>query len=66
MGIIKDTYQVAKIVAIVVGMFNLNAIQETELKTYVRLQQYQWVEKRKTEQEVEEMIKTQARYISTK
>ena len=66
MGIIKDTYQVAKIVAIVVGMFNLNAIQETELKTYVRLQQYQWVEKRKTEQDVEEMIKNQARYISTK
>lgn len=29
MGIIKDTYQVAQIVAIVVGMFNLNAIQET-------------------------------------
>lgn len=66
MGVVKDLMQIAKIVATVSLLFNFNSMQENELKSYVKSQQYEWIEKRRTEQEVEEMIKNEARIISTK
>lgn len=39
MSIIKDSMQVLKIAMAVASLFNLNAIQEAELKNYVKLQQ---------------------------
>ena len=56
MGVVKDLMQIAKIVATVSLLFNFNSMQENELKSYVKSQQYEWIEKRRTEQEVEEMI----------
>lgn len=63
MSIIKDSYQITKIVVVVVSLFNLNSIQENELKSYVKLHQNEWIEQRWSEQEVEEMIKGEAKYI---
>lgn len=64
MGIIKDGMQIAKIVMLVAGMFNLSSFQQTELNNYARLQQYQWIEQRRTEAEVEAMLKNEALKIS--
>ena len=66
MNIVKDTIQIGKIVMAVSLMFNFNSLQESELKNYVKLREIEWVSKRKTEQEVEEMIKAEARNISQK
>lgn len=66
MGVIKDGVQVAKIVMTVASLFNLSAIQKTELNNYAKLQQYQWVEQRKSEAEVELMLKSEAQKISGK
>ena len=52
MGVIKDGMQIAKIVMAVVSLFNLNSFQQTELNNYVKLQQYQWIEQRRSEAEV--------------
>ncbi len=65
MGIVKDAIQIAKIVAAVTSLFNLNSMQQTELNNYVRLQQYQWVEQRKTEAEIEYLLKSEAQRISS-
>ena len=66
MGVIKDGMQIAKIVMAVVSLFNLNAFQQTELNNYVKLQQYQWIKQRKSEAEVEAMLKSEAVRISGK
>lgn len=66
MGIIKDGIQVAKIVMTVASLFNLNSFQQTELNNYAKLRQYQWVEQRKSEAEVELMLKSEAQKISGK
>lgn len=66
MGVIKDGMQIAKIVMAVVSLFNLNAFQQTELNNYVKLQQYQWIEQRKSEAEVEAMLKSEAVRITGK
>lgn len=66
MNIIKDASQIAKIVATVASLFNFNSIQQTELNNYAKLQQYQWVEQRKSEAEVELMLKSEAQKISGK
>lgn len=66
MGIIKAGMQVAKIVMAVASLFNLNSIQQTDLNNYAKLQQYQWVEQRKSESEVELMLKSEAQKISGK
>lgn len=66
MNVVKDTIQIGKIVIAVSLMFNFNSLQESELKNYVKLREIEWVSKRKTEQEVEEMIKAEARNISRK
>lgn len=64
MGVIKDGMQIAKIVMTVATLFNLNSFQKTELNNYAKLQQYQWIEKRKSESEVEVMLKNEAQRIS--
>lgn len=64
MSIIKDGMQVAKIVMSVSSLFNLNSIQQAELNNYAKLQQYQWVEQRKSEVEVELILKNEAQKIS--
>ena len=66
MGLIKNGMQVAKIVMTVVSLFNLNSIQQTQLNNYAKLQQYQWIERRKSEAEVELMLKNEAQRISGK
>lgn len=66
MGVIKDGMQIAKIVMAVVSLFNLNSFQQTELNNYVKLQQYQWIEQRRSEAEVEAMLKSEAVRISGK
>lgn len=66
MSIVKDTIQIGEIVMAVSLMFNFNSLQESELKNYVKLREIEWVRKRKTDQEVEEMIKAEARNISSK
>lgn len=66
MGIIKDGIQVAKIVMTVASLFNLNSFQQTELNNYAKLRQYQWVEQKKSEAEVELMLKNEAQKISGK
>lgn len=64
MGVISDTIQIAKIVAVVATLFNMNSFQENQLKNYVKMEQYSWIQQRRSEQEVEEMIKNEARYIT--
>lgn len=66
MSAIKDAWQVARIVATVVSLFNLNSFQQTELNNYAKLQQYQWIEQRKSEAEIEIMLKSEAQRISGK
>lgn len=63
MSIIEDTKQVLGIAMAVASLFNLNAIQETELKNYVKLQQSEWVERQKHDNEIEEILKNEAQRI---
>lgn len=63
MSIVKDTMTIAKIVATIVTMFNMNSIQETSLKNYVKLEQYQWIEKRKDDAEIQQYILSKANEI---
>lgn len=63
MGVVKDVSQIVRIVAAVVALFNLNSFQKNELENYVKLQQYEWIAKRKDDAEVEGMLKSEARRI---
>lgn len=64
METVKDAFQIMKIVAIVVSSLNLNSIQENKLNNYVRMKQYEWIEQRKSEREIEEIIKSHAETIT--
>lgn len=66
MSIITDGAKIAKIVMAVVSLFNLNSFQQTELNNYVKLRQYQWIEQRKSEAEIEMMLKNEAIRITGK
>lgn len=63
MSIIKDTYTIGKLVATIVTLFNMNSLQETSLKNYVKLEQAEWIEKRKEESEVQAYILGKANEI---
>ena len=63
MSIIKDSMQVLKIAMAVASLFNLNAIQEAELKNYEKLQQNEWIERRKHDSEIEVILKNEAQRI---
>ena len=64
MSIVKDTITIGKIVATVVILFNLNSFQEAELKQYVKFEQYEWIEKRKEDSEIESYIRSKANEIT--
>lgn len=63
MSIIKDSMQILKIAMAVASLFNLNAVQEAELKNYVKLQQNEWIERRKHDNEIEAILKNEAHRI---
>lgn len=63
MSAVKDTITIGKLVATVVMLFNMNSLQETSLKNYVKLEQYQWIEKRKDEAEIQQYILSKANEI---
>lgn len=58
-----DILNVAKVVAIVAGVFSLNNAQQRELDNYVKLYNYEWVEKRKHDSEIESLIEEKVRSI---
>lgn len=64
MGIVKDVYTVGKILSSVLIMFNLDSIRENELNSYVKLNQTEWIERCKTESEVEQYIISKANELS--
>ncbi|GLG06365.1 hypothetical protein ACI3DN_16150 [Sellimonas catena] len=64
MGIIKDAITIGKILSSVIIMFNLDSIRENELKNYAKLYQSEWIEKCKTESEVEQYLITKAKEIT--
>lgn len=63
MSVVKDTVTIGKLVATVIMLFNMNSLQETSLKNYVKLEQYQWIEKRKDEAEIQQYILSKANEI---
>lgn len=63
MSIVKDTYTIGKIVATIITLFNMNSLQETSLKNYVKLEQAQWIEKCKEESEIQAYILSKANEI---
>ncbi len=54
---------VASIVAVVAGVFSLNTAQERQLANYVKLHNMEWVEKRRRDSEVEQMIRDKVQEI---
>lgn len=64
MGIVKDVYTVGKILSSVLIMFNLDSIRENELNSYVKLNQTEWIERCKTESEIEQYIISKANELS--
>ena len=64
MGIVKDVYSVGKILFSVLIMFNLDSIRENELNSYVKLNQTEWIERCKTESEIEQYIISKANELS--
>lgn len=59
-----STGKILGILASVISLFNLNAVQSNKLNSYVKANMYEWVEKRKTDSEVEAMIKAEARTLN--
>ena len=64
MGIVKDVYTVGKILSSVLIMFNLDSIRENVLNSYVKLNQTEWIERCKTESEIEQYIISKANELS--
>lgn len=53
---VKDIGTIIKIMTMTMSLFNVSDLQETEINNYVKDNMYRWVEERKSEEEVEEMI----------
>lgn len=66
MSVIKNAIQIGKIVTLVAALFNLNSFQTRELNNYAKLRQYEWIEKRKDDAEVEAQLRSEAQRISGK
>lgn len=60
---VKDTSKILQIAVAVVSLFNFNDRQQKLLNTYVKNNMYGWIEKRKQESEIEELITSEARRI---
>lgn len=56
----SDTGKILSIAASVISLFNLNSIQQKQLNLYVKSNMYEWVEKRKSDSEIEALIKAKA------
>lgn len=60
----SDISKIGRILTTVIAVFNLNSAQQTQLNSYVRLEQDQWIEKRKDDSEIEQLINSKANEIS--
>ena len=60
---VKDTSKILQIAATVIALFSFNNIKGNQIKAYVKENMYEWIEKRKSEAEIETMIKNEARRI---
>lgn len=58
-----DLMNVAKVVAVVVGVFSLNSVQEKQITNYVKLHNIEWAEKRKRDFEIEQLIENEVKEI---
>ena len=59
-----DISKILSIAASIAALFNLNNIQQNRLNLYVKNNMYEWVEKRKSDSEIEQLIKTEARTLN--
>lgn len=60
---VKDATKILSIATSIVALFNFNNIQKSQLNMYVKNNMYEWIERRKTEAEIENMIKSEAKNI---
>ena len=60
---VKDTTKILSIATSIAALFNFNNIQKSQLNMYVKNNMYEWIEKRKTEAEVESLITSEAQNI---
>ena len=56
--------KIQRLVSIAVIAFNLNAGQSKQLDYYVRANQQEWIDRLRSEAEVEQAIKSEARRIA--
>lgn len=61
---VKDVGKIMTLVATVATIFSLNNRQLTELKQFAQNNMYTWIAERRREEEVEEMLRAEARIIS--
>ena len=52
-----DLMNVAKVVAVVAGVFSLNGAEQREMTNYVKLKNMEWAEKRTHDAEIERMLR---------
>lgn len=60
---VKDATKILSIATSIAALFNFNNIQKSQLNMYVKNNMYEWIERRKTEAEIENMIKSEAKNI---
>lgn len=58
--------KIKTLATVAITLFSLNSGQEKQLDNYVKMYENQWVEQRKSEAEVELLIKDKARSIAGK
>lgn len=63
MALIKDVTTIGKVLTVIISMFNMNSFQETSLKNYVKLNQMEWIERKKDESEIQAYILNKANEI---
>lgn len=56
----NDISKILSISASIAALFNLNNVQQNRLNLYVKSNMYEWVEKRKSDSEIESLIKAEA------
>lgn len=60
----NDISKILSISASIAALFNLNNVQQNRLNLYVKSNMYEWVEKRKSDSEIESLIKAEARTLN--
>ena len=61
---IKDAATIMKIAMSVLSLFSFSNMQEKQINTYVKDNMYKWIAARKSEEEIESLIKSAANRIS--